>query len=119
MKQLELIPSQSRIAPNRYGDEESAETAGETDDAGNNAHIVRKIVANRDYFESEIRKLLTPCDVEYIGEISDSEKPSFLSGAIAAYAIAGYIGFCAVLSLIATALMTDYTGKDIHGEYED
>ena len=48
-----------------------------------NAHIVRKIVANRDYFESEIRKLLTPCDVEYIGEISDSEKPSFLSGAVA------------------------------------
>jgi MFS family permease len=36
-----------------------------------------------------------------------------------AYAIAGYIGLCAVLSLIATALMTDYTGKDIHGEYED
>jgi hypothetical protein len=29
------------------------------------------------------------------------------------------IGLCAVLSLIATALMTDYTGKDIHGEYED
>jgi hypothetical protein len=36
-----------------------------------------------------------------------------------AYAIAGYIGLCAVISLIATALMTDYTGKDIHGEYED
>src|SRR5499433_529117 len=32
-----------------------------------------------------------------------------------AYAIAGYIAACAVLSLIATALMTDYTGKDIHG----
>src|SRR5262249_33124709 len=38
---------------------------------------------DRDYFESEIRKLLTPPDVEYIGEISDSEKSSFLSGAIA------------------------------------
>src|SRR6266446_10079570 len=34
------------------------------------------------------------------------------------YAIAVYIGICAVLSLIATALMTDYTGKDIEGEYE-
>jgi glycosyltransferase involved in cell wall biosynthesis len=38
---------------------------------------------DRDYFESEIRKLLTPPDVEYIGEISDSEKSSFLSGAMA------------------------------------
>jgi hypothetical protein len=35
-----------------------------------------------------------------------------------AYAIAGYIAVCAVLSLIATALMTDYTGKNIEGEYE-
>src|ERR1043166_780120 len=35
-----------------------------------------------------------------------------------AYAIAVYILVCAVLSLIATALMTDYTGKDIAGEYE-
>jgi MFS family permease len=33
------------------------------------------------------------------------------------YAIAIYIGICAVLSLIATAFMTDYTGKDIGGEY--
>ena len=32
--------------------------------------------------------------------------------------IAGYIAACAVLSLIATALMTDYTGKSIEGEYE-
>ena len=35
-----------------------------------------------------------------------------------AYAIAAYIAICAVLSLVATALMTDYTGKDIAGEYE-
>jgi metabolite-proton symporter len=35
-----------------------------------------------------------------------------------AYAIAVYIAMCAVLSLVATALMTDYTGKDIAGEYE-
>ena len=39
--------------------------------------------ADRDYFKSEIRKLLTPPDVEYIGEISDGEKSSFLSGALA------------------------------------
>jgi metabolite-proton symporter len=35
-----------------------------------------------------------------------------------AYAIAGYILVCAVITIIAVALMTDYTGKDIEGEYE-
>ena len=46
--------------------------------------IAAKIDAvDRDYFESEIRKLLTPPAVEYVGEISDSEKSSFLSGAVA------------------------------------
>src|SRR5438132_726298 len=34
------------------------------------------------------------------------------------YAIAGYIAVCAVISLIATALMKDYTGKSIEGEYQ-
>jgi MFS family permease len=34
------------------------------------------------------------------------------------FAIAGYIAVCALVSLIATALMTDYTGKDITGEYQ-
>jgi metabolite-proton symporter len=34
------------------------------------------------------------------------------------YAIAIYILVCAVITLIATAMMTDYTGKDIEGEYE-
>jgi metabolite-proton symporter len=34
------------------------------------------------------------------------------------YAIAGYIAVCAVLTLIAVSMMTDYTGKDIEGEYE-
>src|SRR5947207_3038870 len=33
------------------------------------------------------------------------------------YAIAIYIAACAVLSVVATAMMTDYTGKDIHEEY--
>jgi metabolite-proton symporter len=33
------------------------------------------------------------------------------------YAIAIYIALCAVITLVATALMTDYTGKDISGEY--
>src|SRR5207245_3315979 len=33
------------------------------------------------------------------------------------YAIAGYILVCAVISLIATSLMKDYTGKNIDGEY--
>jgi MFS family permease len=33
------------------------------------------------------------------------------------YAIAIYIAICAVITLVATAMMTDYTGKDISGEY--
>jgi MFS family permease len=33
-------------------------------------------------------------------------------------AIALYIAACAVITIIATALMTDYTGKDISGEYK-
>jgi glycosyltransferase involved in cell wall biosynthesis len=46
--------------------------------------IAAKVDAvDRDYFESEIRKLLAAPDVEYVGEISDREKSSFLSGAIA------------------------------------
>jgi metabolite-proton symporter len=34
------------------------------------------------------------------------------------YAVAFYILVCAVLTLVATSMMTDYTGKDIEGEYE-
>jgi len=34
-----------------------------------------------------------------------------------AYAIAWYIAACALLSVISVALMRDFTGKDIHGEY--
>src|SRR5215470_12294948 len=46
--------------------------------------IAAKVDAvDRDYFESKISKLLTPPDVEYIGEINDGEKSNFLSGAIA------------------------------------
>jgi hypothetical protein len=33
------------------------------------------------------------------------------------YAIAAYIALCAIITLAATALMADYTGKDISGEY--
>src|SRR5262249_48670540 len=52
--------------------------------AGVPLKIAAKVDAvDRDYFESKIRKLLTPPHVEYIGEISDGEKSSFLSGAIA------------------------------------
>jgi metabolite-proton symporter len=34
-----------------------------------------------------------------------------------AFAIAAYIAVCALITLAATALMTDYTGRDISGEY--
>jgi MFS family permease len=35
------------------------------------------------------------------------------------YAIAVYIAACAMVSLVATALMPDYTGQDISAEYDD
>jgi hypothetical protein len=35
------------------------------------------------------------------------------------YAISIYIAICAVISLIAAALMPDYTGQDISLEYDD
>jgi glycosyltransferase involved in cell wall biosynthesis len=38
--------------------------------------------ADRDYYEHVIKPLLNTSFVEYIGEISDQEKPEFLSGAI-------------------------------------
>src|SRR4029077_19029087 len=41
-----------------------------------------------------------------------------LSRYASGYAIAGYILVCSVLTLVATAMMPDYTGKDIEGEYE-
>ena len=34
------------------------------------------------------------------------------------YAIAAYILVCAVVSLVATAMLTDYTNKDISEEYD-
>jgi glycosyltransferase involved in cell wall biosynthesis len=39
--------------------------------------------ADRDYYQEKLRPLLDSTNTEYIGEISESEKPSFLSGAIA------------------------------------
>ena len=38
---------------------------------------------DRDYFQEQIRPLLNSTDTEYIGEITDSDKAAFLSGAIA------------------------------------
>jgi metabolite-proton symporter len=35
------------------------------------------------------------------------------------YAVAIYIAACAVVSLVAAAMMPDYTGKDISAEYDD
>jgi glycosyltransferase involved in cell wall biosynthesis len=37
---------------------------------------------DRDYFETTIRPLLRPPEIEYIGEINDSQKSDFLSGAV-------------------------------------
>jgi len=35
------------------------------------------------------------------------------------FAIAAYIAVCAVISLVATTFMPDYTGQDISTEYDD
>jgi metabolite-proton symporter len=35
------------------------------------------------------------------------------------YAIAGFIALCCVISIVATALMPDYTGKDVSAEYKN
>lgn len=40
-------------------------------------------VVDRDYFETVIKPRLSPPDVEYIGEISESEKSEFLGNALA------------------------------------
>src|SRR3974377_681820 len=34
------------------------------------------------------------------------------------FGVGGYIAICAVISLVAAALMPDYTGKDISQEYD-
>jgi glycosyltransferase involved in cell wall biosynthesis len=39
--------------------------------------------ADQDYYDEQIKPLLTASNVEFIGEISDKDKPEFLSGAIA------------------------------------
>ncbi|MGH7932465.1 MAG: glycosyltransferase family 4 protein [Candidatus Binataceae bacterium] len=52
--------------------------------AGIPLRIAAKVdVVDRDYFETVIKPLLSPPDVEYIGEISESEKSEFLGNALA------------------------------------
>jgi len=52
--------------------------------AGIPLKIAAKIdVVDRDYFNAVIKPLLSPPDVEYIGEITDAEKSNFLGGALA------------------------------------
>jgi glycosyltransferase involved in cell wall biosynthesis len=46
--------------------------------------IAAKVDAvDRDYYEAEIKRLITPPDIEYIGEITDREKSEFLGSALA------------------------------------
>jgi glycosyltransferase involved in cell wall biosynthesis len=52
--------------------------------AGIPLKIAAKVdVVDRDYFNAVIKPLLSPPDVEYIGEISDAEKSDFLGDALA------------------------------------
>jgi len=69
--------------------------------------------------------------LRYIGSSLGYQLASIIAGGpaplIAAYLfgvyhsaipIAIYIAVCAVITLVATALMTDYTGQDISAEYQ-
>jgi glycosyltransferase involved in cell wall biosynthesis len=50
--------------------------------AGMKLKVAAKVdAADKKYFEAEIRPLLSQGHVEFIGEIDDSQKPAFLSGA--------------------------------------
>jgi hypothetical protein len=55
--------------------------------------------------------------------IAGGPAPLIATALFAAYqtghAIAIYIAACAVISLVAAALMPDYTGKDITAEYDE
>ena len=51
--------------------------------AGVPLKIAAKIDAiDRAYYEAEIKRLITPPDVEYVGEINDREKSEFLGSAL-------------------------------------
>ncbi|HET9404562.1 MAG TPA: glycosyltransferase family 4 protein [Burkholderiales bacterium] len=53
-------------------------------EAGLPLRIAAKVdKVDREYFESQIRPLLSLPNIDYIGEIDDTQKASFLSGAIA------------------------------------
>jgi glycosyltransferase involved in cell wall biosynthesis len=67
-----------RVSPEK-GLDRAIKIVGE---AGGHLKIAAKVDnADRAYFESEIKPLLSQSHVEFIGEIDDSQKPAFLSGA--------------------------------------
>jgi glycosyltransferase involved in cell wall biosynthesis len=67
-----------RISPEK-GIDKAIRIAGR---AGVKLKIAAKVDnADKAYFEAEIKPLLTQGHVEFIGEIDDSQKPAFLSGA--------------------------------------
>ena len=67
-----------RISPEK-GVDKAIRIAGR---AGMKLKIAAKVDnADKDYYETEIEPLLSQGHVEFIGEIDDSQKPAFLSGA--------------------------------------
>ena len=67
-----------RISPEKRPDRAMAIATA----AGRRLKIAAKVDnADRAYFESEIKPLLSLSHVEFIGEIDDTQKPAFLSGA--------------------------------------
>ena len=67
-----------RISPEK-GIDKAIRIAGA---AGKTLKVAAKVdKADQEYFDAEIRPLLGAGHVEFIGEINDSQKPAFLSGA--------------------------------------
>src|SRR6202040_3480900 len=58
---------------------------------------------------------------QYASIIAGGPAPLIATALFAAYhtgyAVAAYLAVCAVISLVSTAYMPDYTGKDVSAEY--
>ena len=73
-------------------------------------------------FPSRIRYTGASLGYQLASVIAGGPAPFIAGWLISTYGnstlIAWYIAACAIVSLIATAMMTDYTGKDIEGDFE-
>jgi hypothetical protein len=73
-------------------------------------------------FTPRLRYSGTSLGYQLASIIAGGPSPFIATALFAAYAaglpIAIYIALCAVIGLVSTSLLTDYTNKDISAEYE-